>query len=81
MNGSTWLQETIALTQTLRAARGAFVNLSEHYAGARNAAAADDQLKEEIDTAYTALVAEKKMLSDVQAGGKRRYRKTYRSRR
>jgi hypothetical protein len=41
----------------------------------------EDKLKEEIDTAYTALVAEKKALSDVQAGGKRRYRKTYRSRR
>jgi hypothetical protein len=81
MNGSTWLQETISLTQTLRAARGSFESLSEHYAGARNAAAADDQLKEEIDTAYTALVAEKKLLGDVQAGGKRRYRKTYRSRR
>ena len=81
MNGSTWLQETISLTQTLRAARGSFENLSEHYANARNEAVNDDKLKEEIDTAYTALVTEKKALSDVQAGGKRRYRKTFRSRR
>jgi hypothetical protein len=80
-NVGGWLKRSMKLRQTLKGAIDEFRSLSSDYADMRDAVANNNDAKEEIDDSYNFLVRVKKEFCDLQAGGRRKGRKTRRSRR
>jgi hypothetical protein len=80
-NVDGWLKRSLKLRETIKNNIDEFQSLSSNYADMRDAAANNNDAKEEIDESYKYLVKVKKEFCDLQAGGRRKGRKTRRSRR
>jgi hypothetical protein len=80
-NVGGWLRRSLKLRETIKNAIDEFKSLSSNYADMRDAAANNNDAKEEIDDSYSFLVRVKKEFCDLQAGGRRKARKTRRLRR
>lgn len=76
-----WVQRALKLRDTLKKSIDEFTYLSSKYEEMRDAAANNNNVKEQIDENYHYLVKTKKELGNLQAGGRRKTRKTRRSRR
>lgn len=76
-----WLKRSLKLRENIKNAIDEFKSLSSNYADMRDLAANNNDEKEEIDDSYNYLVKVKKEFCDLQAGGRRKARKTRRSRR
>lgn len=76
VNAREWTRRAKAVKRTIDQAIQGFESVSTDYADARDAAANNGALKEEVDAIYSALVDAKKQLNALQAGGRtRRHRR------